>query len=180
MDLKKYYIDIAYQHFADFGPGQFTFDRIVAESGIPFIALQKHFRNINNLMDDILEKHFRDAEEYMCQCRKYCKNYPDIHKILMNFQHGVKFQRQLHLHEDIPLCDFVYIHINHLSRKILVPKFMDYYNLKMPLLTAEIMWLGLIDKWYSRLEVNNLSEDMMRQTTDDIMRIMLHYKDSLN
>lgn len=180
MDLRKYYIDIAYQHFAEFGPDQFTFGRIAAESGIPFTALLKHFRNINNLMDDILEKHYQDIEIFNAVCKKQCKIYNDIHKLLMQYSTGFKFHIQLFRNKDYALYDLVYIHTNHLFKDLLVPLFMDYYEFEMPLLTAEIMWLDLVDRWYSRLDVDNFNVELLQQKTDDLMHVMLNFKNSLN
>ena len=180
MDLKQSYTEIAYRHFAENGPDQFTFSKIAAESGITHFTLRKHFGNINNLTDCILEKHYREIEIFNEVCKKQCKIYSDVHKFLMLYSTGFKFHLQLFRNRDYDLYDLVYKDANLLTKDHLVPLFMVFYEYEMPLITAEIMWLALVDAWYSRLDIDNLRLKSLLKTNDEIMQVMLRFKNSLN
>jgi hypothetical protein len=98
----------------------------------------------------------------------------------MLYSTGFKFHIQLFRNKAYTLYNYVYTDINHLYKDCLVPLFIDYYEIEMPLITAEIMWLALVDAWYSRIELDKLNVATLQKNTDDIMRVMLSFKNSLN
>jgi len=180
MDFKQHYTEVAYRHFAEFGPDQFTFSKIAGVSGIAHSTLRKHFGSVNNLMDCTLEKHYQEVEIFNEVCKKQCKIYSDIHKFLLQCSTGFKFHIQLYKNKDFDLYNLVYNEAMLLTKDHLVPLFMAFYDYEMPLISAEIMWLSLVDSWYSKLDIDNIHLESLLKTNDEIMHIMLSFKNSLN
>ena len=100
---------------------------------------------------------------------------PDIHIINLRFPVGLKFIKQLFLNRHIKKYNDFYIELNKLPIPIFIPKMLSYYNIDVDYQIAEKLWMTVLDTWYARLDVNNVSLESLCELTDGILKSVFDF-----
>lgn len=179
MKTKQKWLDLAYKHFAAYGPEKLSLKRISEEIDVPRTTFYHYFADKEDLVQELLGIFMDQAEMFVEEGHNTCKQLiPDLHILLHKYASGLKFCRQLFLNRYNPVFNMVYMNVNKKSNEFIIPLFIEYYNFNIPYQTAEQLWDSLTDTWYSRLNPDDLSPSTMSQLTEEIMHTILQFVNS--
>ena len=155
---KKKWIEAGYVQFAELGPNNLSIKRISEVAELPRTNFYYHFSDKNELIDELIKVHYAITDEYLKVISEEIKTFlPDLHIISMRYPTSLKFVRQLFLNRHLPKYNDHYIRLNTMANPVLIPKMLKYYGSSVDYELAEPIWMTVVDTWYSRLDVDNLS-----------------------
>lgn len=175
MDTCDIWIEKGYAHFGEYGPKDLSIKLIAEECSMARTTFNYHFSNKEEFCDELIDRHYELLDQYCELAGLHCKTYlPDVHKLALMFPQGFKFQKQLFNYRHIPKFNKVYEDCNRIAgEKFSVQLFIDYYKLPLSFDSATQLHNSLVDTWYSRLDVNNMTLDNMVRSSEEIMRSIL-------
>jgi len=176
MDTKKIWLEKGYELFALYGPHALTINKIAKEINQTRTSFYYYFNDLEDFCNELIRIHINLYEEYINRGKRKCKKYrPDLFQVISEFPLGLKFHRQLFNHRSNPLYNFTYMSCNENSAETFVIElFKKYYKLDTDKSTLKLIHESLLDAWFSRLDVNNLSADNIMKISDDIMESILN------
>ena len=176
MNSKTKWLEIAYYTFAEYGPKGLAINRLANDAGLTRSNFYYHFSNKDDLIKQLLDLHEQSVEEYLKILKAEMINFlPDLHVIIMRHTVGLKFHRQLFLNQIEPLFGNTYRDLNKKANPLIIPKLLSYYKFEIPYSFAENLWIAVLDTWYSRLDINQLSVAYMCQLTESIMKTVFRF-----
>jgi len=177
MDTKKIWLEKGYELFALLGPHTITINKIAKEINQTRTSFYYYFNNLADFNNELIHIHVNLHDEYVNRGKKVCKQYrPDIFQLISEFPLGLKFHRQLFNHRSNPLYNFTYMRCNEKSAETFVIElFKKYYKLDTDKSTLKLIHESLLDAWFSRLDINNLSAENIMKISDDIMESILFF-----
>lgn len=152
--------------------------KLLAEkAGLPRTNFYYHFADKEDLIEQLLHLHNQVAENYCAVLKDQMRVFlPDMHKVNIQFQEGIKFHRQLFLNRNDHRLNLVYINTNISCNPIIIPKLIEYYKLNVPYSVIESLWTTtVVDTWYSGLDVNNFNVVYLCGLTEGIMKTVLDF-----
>ncbi|MEA1898269.1 MAG: hypothetical protein U9N53_11485 [Bacteroidota bacterium] len=162
MEARRDYLLALHNNFAEKGP-----KALESEAGR---------KDYDQLLHQLLELHFEKIEIFCLACDEHCQKYPDLHLLLTKFPAGLKFHKQLFLNRTKPLYNLAFQKGISIIKQKTETLFSEYYELKFyPQESGEI-WTTLVDAWFSRLDVNDLTAKSIHRMTDEIMNIILRFQ----
>lgn len=168
------WIEKGYEHFGLYGPDKLSIKLISEESSLARTSFNYYFENKEEFCNELLEKHYDMVEQYIEIALLYCKEYLDQHKLLLRFPSGIKFHIQLFNNRHQDVYNEVYVKCNEMSaHKFSLRLFIDFYKLPLSLEEAAPIHESLLDTWYSRLNVNDLTLEKLVSSTEEIMEGLL-------
>lgn len=174
MDTREIWIEKGYEHFGLYGPDDLSIKKIADECGIARTSFNYYFSKKEEFCNELLEKHYDMVDQYIEAAVLHCKKYFDQHELLLMFPSGFKFHKQLFNNRHHDKYDQIYIKCNEkCARKFTLRLFIDYYKLPLSLEEADPIHEALLDTWYSRLNVNDLTLEKMVSLTEEIMEGIL-------
>lgn len=175
MKTRQLWIEKGYEHFGLYGPDMLSIKKIASELSIARTSFNYHFKRKDEFIDDLLSYHFDVHGQFIEAGKLHCKKYiPDLHKLLLAFPVGLTFHKQLFNHSHIPKYQEVFKKCNEISDKEFVVRlFIDCYNLPLNNMDASQLHKSLVESWYSRLDINDLTLEKLVDSTQDIMRALL-------
>lgn len=176
MDTCDIWIEKGYEHFGKYGPNDLSVKLIAEECSIARTTFNYHFSNKEEFCDELIDKHYDLLDQYCDLAELHCRNYlPDIHQLALMFPSGFKFHKQLFNHRHISKYNQVYEECNKIAgKRFSVQLFIDYYQLPLSFKSAAQLHDSLVDTWYSRLDLNDMSLDSMVRSTEEIMKGILN------
>ena len=170
------WIEVGYFLFAENGPQNFSIKKLSEIAGLPRTNFYYHFNDYNELFEEIIKLHFGVTDEYLRIITDELKNFlPDLHIISVRYPLGLKFVKQLFLNRDTKKYNELYIELNHMTFPVIIPKMLEYYNLKIDYHIAKNLWVTVLDTWYSQLDVDNINLENLCQSTDRIMKTVIDF-----
>ena len=175
MDTRELWIEKGYEHFGLYGPDGLSIKLIAQEHNIARTSFNYYFLNKEEFCDELIEKHYDLVHQFCDAGELHCKKYlPDLHKLILAFPIGLKFQKQLFNHRDNTKFNKVYIKCNEMSdQQFVLRLFIDYYKLPLAVKEAALLHGSLTDAWYSRLDINDLNLEKLISSTEEIMQTIL-------
>ena len=147
-----------------------------AEKGHKALESEAGRKDYDQLLHQLLELHFDGIGIFCLACDEHCQSYPDLHPLLTKFTTGLKFHKQLFLNRTEAFYNLAFLkEISAVKHKI-VPLFSEYYELEYDPQGIDVIWTTLVDAWFSRLDVNDLTAKPMQELTDEIMEIILRFQ----
>lgn len=173
---KTKWIQAGYFLFAEVGPKNISIKRLAKIADLPRTNFYYHFKDNDELIDEIIKLHIAVAEEYLMVIKDELKCFlPDLHIISVRYPIGLKFVKQLFLNRQIKKYNVLYIKLNKMPIPIIIPKMLKHYNLKIDYHIAENLWVTVLDTWFSQLDVDNISLENLSQSTDRIMKTVIDF-----
>lgn len=162
-DSYRKWIKAAYVFFAEEGPENLSIKALSKECGLPRTNFYYYFANKQELIDMVIEFHFTSTTEIF---NKELENrlhtfIPDLYEIICDSKIGIQFTKQLFKNRNNPLYDKAYRQSNSLSADLIVPVFLNYTKIDLPIHLAKSLWFTLTDSWYSRIDFNDFNVDSM-------------------
>ena len=182
MKTRQLWIEKGYEHFGLYGPEILSIKKIAKELSIARTSFNYHFKNKDKFIDDLLSYHCDLHSQFIEAGKMHCKKYiPDLHKLLLAFPVGLKFHKQLFNHMHIAKYQDAFIKCNEISDKEFVVRlFIDYYNLPLNDKDASQIHESLVETWYSRLDINDLTLEKLVESTEEIMRALRVLLDNID
>lgn len=165
------WIEIAYLYFAAEGPDKITVMELAKQCELPRTNFYYYFENKEELINKVIELHFKSTTEiFNLELEKRLHSFiPDLYVIVHESKLGMQFTKQLFLNRENPAYNKAYKKGIALSSDLIVPKFMEFFKIDLPLEVAKSLWYTLIDAWYSRLNFDNYSVDSLCESCYEIM-----------
>lgn len=165
------WIETAYQYFAEEGPLNFSIKNLAKQCGLPRTNFYYYFENKEELIDKVIEFHFKTTTEiFNLELENKLNCFiPDLYVIIYEFKIGIQFSKQLFLNREFPAYNNAYKQSVALSSDLIVPKFMDFFKLNLPSEVAKSLWFTLTDSWYSRVKFDDYSVDSLCELCYEIM-----------
>ncbi|WP_167617228.1 TetR/AcrR family transcriptional regulator [Maribellus sediminis] len=179
--VKKKSIDIwfeaAFNLFAEIGPEALNVKTLSEACGLPRSNFYYHFTDKEELIDQLLDYHMKNAAQTMLyELENNFNNYiPDFYDILAKNEQSLRFHWQLFKNRDNIKYNQIFYYLRKRNSKLIIPKVIDYYQLGLPTSVIETIWDTLNDAWLASLDLNDLSSKSMGKKADDIMRSILRF-----
>lgn len=165
------WLEAAYQLFAQEGPKDLSIKALAELCGLPRTNFYYYFDNKNDLIDKVIDLHFRSTVEiFNTEVKKRLHCYiPDMYIILLDFQLGIQFTKQLFINREEAIYNKAYKKSIALSAGVIVPKFIAFENMSLPIEDAKLLWYTLNDTWYSRVNCNIFTLEYLCESYDELM-----------
>lgn len=169
------WLETAYQIFAKKGPDSLTIKGLSETCELPRTNFYYYFDNKEDLIDKLIRLHFETTTQLFNEAlRKRLHSYiPDLYIILYDFKLGLQFSYQLFKNRDILKYNKAYKKGVALSNELILPKFKSFFKLDLPDETILALWATVVDTWYSRVNIDELSVDNMISLCYEIMDSIL-------
>ena len=159
----KKWIEVAYLYFATEGPDNISVMELAKQCGLPRTNFYYYFENKEELIENVIQFHFKTTTEiFNNELENRLQTFiPDLYVIVHESKLGMQFTKQLFLHREKSSCNDAYMHGVALSADIIVPKFMEFFKVDLPLEKGKLLWYTLTDAWYARLDFNNYTVESL-------------------
>ena len=149
----KIWIETAYRCFAEQGPENLSIMELAKKCGLPRTNFYYYFHDKIELIDKIIDFHFTSTTEiFNIELEKRLHSYiPDLYIIMFEYKIGVQFTQQLFKNREQEQYNEAYKKTMALSADLLVPEFMTFLKIDLPMEEGKLLWFTLADSWYSRL-----------------------------
>ena len=175
MDTRELWIEKGYEHFGLYGPDRLSIRLIAEELEIARTSFNYYFLNKDEFCDELIEKHYNLVIQYCDAGKLHCKKYvPDLHMLILTFPIGLKFQKQLFNHRHNVRFNQVYVKCNEMGdQQFALRLFIDYFKLPLADKEAALLHGLMMDSWYSRLDINDMTLEKLISSTEEIMQTIL-------
>jgi len=177
---KQLWIEKGYEHFALYGPGNLSINKLSKEIGSVRASFYHHFGDIEIFIEKLLDMHWQISQQFCSAGALECKKFfPDLYLLLEQYPITLKFSIQLFLNRNNPAYNYLFMKAYNASARAFILKLIseqfglhhndeDIYNL----------WLTVGESWYSRLNPDNLSAVKMQQLAEEIINPVLKFMSS--
>ena len=175
MDTRELWIEKGYEHFGLYGPDRLSIRLIADELEIARTSFNYYFLDKEEFCDELIEKHYNLVIQYCDAGKLHCKKYvPDLHMLILTFPIGLKFQKQLFNHRHNVKFNEVYVKCNEMGdQQFALRLFIDYFKLPLADKDAALLHGLMMDSWYSRLDINDMTLEKLISSTEEIMQTIL-------
>lgn len=175
MNTVDAWIEKGYEHFALVGPINFSVKKISEVNNLSRTTFNYHFGSQKEFIDELLAAHQEFTKIFVNEAKTTVKKYiPDLHILLNKFETGVRFQLQLFNHRYNPEFDRIFRLCNKQSSdNFLVERFVDYYQLTLTIDQATKIHDIVVESWYSRLNINEITVATMIESTNNLMDTLI-------
>ena len=165
------WIEAAYLYFAEQGPLNFSIKALAKQCELPRTNFYYYFENKEELIDKVIEFHFKTTTEiFNLELENRLHSFiPDLYVIIYESKLGMQFTKQLFLNRENPTYNKAYKQSVALSSDLIVPEFMDFFKIYLPMEIGKPLWYTLTDSWYSRVNFDNYSVDSLIELCYEIM-----------
>ena len=168
METKYKLLKIAYDNFGMEGP------KSLIET---FKSFPKYiFSDVNDLHDQLLDKHLDHIEIFKTYCQLKLNVFPDLFDFFVQFPEVLRFHKQIFLHRDVPEYNLIFQYSFNEVSTFLRPYFFEYYQLETDNGKNQQVWLTSAESWFSRINTNHLNADEMLRQSDEILKSILNLK----
>ncbi len=165
------WIEAAYLFFAEEGPKNLSIMALAKKCGLPRTNFYYYFENKQELIEKIIEFHFKTTTDiFNTELENRLHFYiPDLFEIMCEYKIGVQFTKQLFKNREQLEFNEAYKETIALSADLIVPKFMAFLKIDLPLVAGKSLWFTLTDTWYSRINFENFTVDSLSELSYEIM-----------
>lgn len=165
------WLEAAYICFAEEGPKNLSIMTLAKKCGLPRTNFYYYFENKEELIEKVIEFHFKSTTEiFNIELENRLHFFmPDLYVIVNEFKLGVQFAKQLFLNRENPAYNKAYKHGVALSADLIVPKFMAFLKIGLPLEAGKSLWFTLNDTWYSRINFENFTVDSLCELSSEVI-----------
>ena len=179
---KQKWIEKGYEYFALYGPDNLNIKKISKDIGLARTTFYHYFGDIKIFTDELLERHWEICLQTAIIGSKKCKNFfPDLFDEMEQYPITLKFHKQLFLNRHILIFNYLFVKINNLHANTFVLKlFSEHFQLNQTKENLINLWTIVVESWYSKLDVNDLSSKKMQLIAEDILESVMKFASSNN
>jgi len=154
------YLNKAYKEFAEKGTKGIT----------PFIGKND---SIENLTCELLALHIDKIDFFTSLIKKQTYTYNELFNLLAEYPDEMKFCKQLFIHRENPEMNLVFLYGINTVKPILLSLLKSHFNLSEDIEYFNSVWMTIVESWFSRLDVNNLTAKHMKDISEETAEIII-------
>jgi AcrR family transcriptional regulator len=168
---KQKWLESGYSHFAEFGPDKLSINQISKDLGTSRASFYHHFGDLDLFTHELLKMHWQICEQFNEVGKAKCKKlFPDLYKLLAKYPVELRFNLQVFRHRQIADFNFIFLKSYEATASDFALKlFADHFQLHARESDLRNLWLTVGEAWYSRLDLNDLSEKTLRKHAEEIL-----------
>lgn len=176
---KQKWIEKGYEHFALYGPAKLSINKISKEIELSRASFYHYFADLELFIEELLDLHWQVNQDFASIGAKECKKYsPDLYLLLEKYPIPLQFSKQLFLNRNIPAYNYLFMKIlSAIGSLFCLKLFSEQFNIRNDE-DACNLWQIVVEAWYSRLDVNDLTAKKMAQLEKEIMDSVVKFRSS--
>jgi len=159
------YLIKAYKEFAEKGTNGIT----------QFIGKND---SLENFIHKLLALHIDKLNVITSLIKKQNSTYNNLFDLVSAYPDQIKFNKQLFIHKENPAMNLCFLYGISALKPITIPLFKSYFKLSKDIEYYDSVWMTMVELWYSRLDVNNLTakhmKDISEETVEIIIKLNIH------
>jgi len=172
------WINTGYKHFADYGPGNLVIKNIAKEAGVARTGFYYIFRDMDEFISYLLERHWQITMEYLGRIRNECNSlYPDLFMLISQYPLSFKFQKQLFLHRSEKIYNEAFEKGKTATHEAIMSLVIKHLKATRAIKVTEKLFWNLTDTWYSKIDFSNASAEEMEQKSRELMVLLEKIKE---
>ncbi|MEA3477638.1 MAG: hypothetical protein U9R60_05630 [Bacteroidota bacterium] len=132
-----------------------------------------------NIIYDLLALHIDKIDYITSVIKEKVNSYNEFLELLVRFPDDIKFSKQLFKLRENPEMNLALLYGISAIKPIIIPLFKDHFILSENPEYFNSVWMTLVESWYTRVDVNNLSaehmQDLSEETGKIAMKLNKHY-----
>ena len=153
------YLIKAYKEFAEKGTEGITIFNRKNES----VEILKH---------KLLALHIYKIDFITSLIKKQTYTYNELFDLLAKYPDELKFCKQLFIHRENPEMNLVFLYSIRAAKPIILSLLKSHFKLSEDIEHFSSVWMCMVEAWYSRLDVNNLTAKHMKNISEETAEII--------
>jgi hypothetical protein len=154
------YLNKAYKEFAEKGTNGIT----------PIIGKND---SIENLKHELLTLHIDKIDFITSLIKKQTNTDNELFDLLAEYPDELKFCKQLFTHRENPEMNLVFLYGISAVKPIVLPLITSKFKISKYPEYFGSLWMTMVESWYSRLDVNNLTAKHMKDISEETKEIII-------
>ena len=145
-------------------------------SGItPFIS---NIHSKEDIINNLLTLHIDKIDFFTSLIKKQNSTYNELFDLLSEYPDELKFCKHLFTHRENPEMNLVFLYSIRAAKPIILSLLKSHFKLSEDIEHFSSVWMCMVESWYSRLDVNNLTakhmKDISEETAEIIIKLNIH------
>lgn len=154
------FLDKGYKAFAEKG----------MEGIVPIISKN---RTLEVLEHEILALHIDKIDSITSLIKKQNCTYNELYDLLYEYPDELKFCKQLFIHRENPEMNLVFLYGINAAKPIILSHLKSHFKLSEDIEYLNSVWMTMVESWFSRLDVNNLTAKQMKDISEETAGIII-------
>ena len=150
-------------------------------SGIASFISNIHSKE--DIINNLLTLHLDKIDFITSLIKKQNSTYNELFDLLSEYPDELKFCKQLFIHRENPEMNLAFLYGISAVKPIVLPLITSYFKISEDSESFGAIWMAMVESWYSRLDVNNLTakhmKDISEETREIIIKLNKHYNKKL-
>ncbi len=142
----------------------------------PFIS---KIHSKEDIIYNLLALHIDKIDFITSLLEKQTNSYNELFDFLAEYPVELKFSKQLFTHRENPEMNMAFLYGINAAKPIIISLLKSHFNLSEDIANFSSVWMTMVESWYSRLDVNNLTakhmKDISEETAEIIIKLNKHY-----
>ncbi len=154
------YLDKAYKEFAN--------------NGIKGVTqfVDKNY-SLENIINNILTLHIDKLDVITSLIKKQNSTFNNLFDLISAYPVQIKFNKQLFTHRENPAMNMCFLYSINAFKPITIPLFKNRFKLSGEIEHFDSAWMTMVESWYSKLDVNNLTAKHMKEISEETVEILI-------
>ena len=122
---------------------------------------------------DLLALHIDKVDFITSSIKEKVNSYDEFYELLVGFPDDIKFSKQLFKHREKPEMNLALLYDICAVKPIITPLFKDHFILSENPEYFNSVWMTLVESWYTRVDVNNLSAKHLQDLSEETGKILI-------
>lgn len=154
------YYDKAYKEFAEKGMKGIT----------QFVGKND---SLEKFKHKLLVLHIDKIDFITSFIKKQNCTYNELFDLLYGYPDETKFCKQLFAHRGNPEMNLTFLYGINAVKPIILPLLKSHFNLSEDIEYFNSVWMTMVESWFSRLDVNNLTAKHMKDISEETAEIII-------
>ncbi len=132
-----------------------------------------------NLLHKLLALHIDKTNLISALIKMQNCAFEEFFEILAAYPDEIKFNKQLFAHRDIPAMNLCFLHGIRKIQPVTIPLLKSHFKLTENTEYLDSIWMTMVESWYSRLDVNDLTANQMKEISEEVAEILLKPKNKI-
>ncbi|MCK5134611.1 MAG: hypothetical protein KAR19_02390 [Bacteroidales bacterium] len=140
-------------------------------SGIaPFIS-KTH--STEDIIHNLLALHIDKIDFFTSLIKKQNTTYNELFDFLAEYPDELRFCKQLFTHRENPEMNLVFLYGINAVKPIVLSLITSHFKISEYSEYFDSVWMTMVESWYSRLDVNNLTAKHMKDISEETAEIII-------
>ena len=140
-------------------------------SGIALFVSKIHSKE--DIINNLLALHIDKIDFITSLIKKQNCTYNELFDLLAEYPDEIKFCKQLFIHRENPEMNLVFLYGTNAVKPILLSLLKSHFKLSEDIEYFSSVWMCMVESWFSRLDVNNLTAKQMKDISEETVEIII-------